>query len=98
MDAPPAIIEVMGDYGGSLGEREAVLNWLERNGVYVRIKGTCVSACDWFLTLPKDQFCVFPEAWFGNHSNPGGPNDTITWRRGYDLIKNGLAIQCSSRA
>lgn len=90
---PPAIIEVLTDDGGSLGERMAVVEWLRRNGIHVEIKGTCGSACLWLLTLPKDQICIFPEAWIGQHTDFGRSDDTIKWERGADVIARG-ALAC----
>ena len=84
---PPAVVEVMHDSGGALGERYAVVSWLKRHGVQVRIVGTCASACNLLLTLPPKQLCIEPGAWFGQHSL----NDwnKIEWKRGRDLIASG---------
>jgi hypothetical protein len=45
---PPAVIEVLSDHGGTLGERMVLLDYLKRNGIAVRIVGVCGSACEFF--------------------------------------------------
>ena len=85
---PPAIIEVLRDHGGTLGERMVLLDYLKRNGVEVRIVGMCGSACEFFLTLPKDQVCVSPQAWFGSHDI--NDDAVIHWERGRDVIARGF--------
>lgn len=89
MDQPPAIIEVLRDYGGTLGERMAVTEWLRRNGIAVQIIGACASACNFLLTLPKEQVCVSPGAWIGSHTHSGELDDRIEWQRGRDFIAQG---------
>ena len=86
---PPAIVQILTDHGGTLGERVAVTEWLKRNGISVQIIGVCASACIWLFTLPRDQVCVAPDAWIGSHSHLGSPDDTIEWQRGRDLIAQG---------
>lgn len=94
IDSPPAIIHIMDDPGGTLGERMAVTAWLKRIGVRVEIPGVCGSSCYWLLGLDKDKICVRPLAWFGYHSAPGDANDRIRWERGYDIIARGMARAC----
>jgi hypothetical protein len=89
MDQPPAIVQVLTDHGGTLGERTAVLNWIRREGIAVEIVGTCASACEWFKTLPRDQVCFWPSAWIGRHTHFSFPDDSIEWRRGRDAIAAG---------
>lgn len=89
LDTPPAIIEVLTDHGGSLGERGFVMDWLKRNGVQVHIVGTCISACTWLLTLPPDQICVAPQAWIGSHVRDDLSTDELRFERGRDLIERG---------
>jgi hypothetical protein len=90
IDMPPAIVEVLTDHGGTLGEREAVIDWFKRNGISVHITGLCGSACTLFLSLPKDQLCIGPDAWIGFHTHPGSDDDMIEWRRGRDFIARGF--------
>jgi hypothetical protein len=90
MDQPPAIVEVMTDYDGTTAERQAMINWLTKNGVQVRILGTCALSCTRFLTLPPDQVCVSPAAWIGAKDN----TNELRWERGRDLIDRGYR-QCA---
>lgn len=96
IDQPPAIIEIVKDFGGGLGERAVVMGWLKRSGAQVRIVGTCVSACAFLLALPKHQICVMPGAWLGYHTAPGEAHDRIRWERGARVIARGTARACGS--
>jgi len=60
---------VWNNYGGSVMEMGRVLQ-LVRDGLRVRIKGDCVSACTFFLTVP-DNACYEPSATFGFHAPSG---------------------------
>lgn len=94
LDHPPAIIEILADFGGTLGERAAVMAWIKRTGIEVRVIGTCPSACTLLFGLPKDKICVMPGAWIGHHTAPGEAHDRILWERGRDLIARGFARAC----
>jgi hypothetical protein len=89
VDQPPALVQILADHGGSLGERMAVVEWLRRAGIAVEIRGLCDSACAWLLTLPRDQVCIFPNARLGSHIEPGSANDRIVYDHGRDLIARG---------
>lgn len=91
IDHPPAVIQILGDPGGTLGERMAVTQWLSRIGARVEILGTCASACLWFITLPQDRVCFAPGAWIGVHTHLGEPDDSIAWTRGARWIADGWA-------
>lgn len=90
MDQPPAILLLMQDTGGTLGERKAVVEWLKRSGIQVHIKGSCASSCALLFGLPKEQICVYPQAWLGYHTAPGQSQDRVVWKRGIDEIAKGV--------
>lgn len=94
VDTPPVIIQITQDFGGTTGERAAVVGWLKRSGARVGIIGTCGSSCYWLLALPKDKVCVSPGAWFAYHSHVGEPDDKIKWERGHDVIARLKVTEC----
>lgn len=98
LDTPPAIVQVLTDRGGALGEYAAVTDWARRNGVTFQFVGACASACLWILyQLPREQTCVASGAWIGSHSHLGEKDDYLIWTRGSDLIKQGFR-ECNKGA
>ena len=55
----------------------------------------CASACIMLLDqVPKSNICVYPQAWFGYHTDQRFPDGsesptTMRWERGTDWIKRG---------
>ena len=60
IDQPPAIVDVLTDHGGTLGERFDVIEWLRRNGIAVRIVGVCASACAFLLPSSSPSESIDP--------------------------------------
>ncbi len=89
-DQPPAIVQILGDPGGTLGERQAVVAWLKRIAVRVEIVGECNSSCLWFFTLPPEQVCVMPGALLAHHT----PDGAVAWERGRDAAARGVVQEC----
>ena len=91
LDTPPAIVQVLTDHGGTLGEYAAVTDWAKHNGVTFQFVGACASACLWVLyQLPREQTCVAKSAWLGEHTALGATNDELHWHRGSELIAAGF--------
>lgn len=61
--APPLVIR--SDRGGYLGKRRAEIARLRASGQRVELRGTCLSACTLYLSLPNA--CIAPKASFGFH-------------------------------
>lgn len=53
------------DRGGMLGKRSEEIRYLRSTGRRVELRGTCLSACTMYLSLPD--ICVSPTATFGFH-------------------------------
>jgi hypothetical protein len=59
------IMVVRSDRGGLIGQRNREINLLRATGQRVELRGTCLSACTMYLSLPN--VCVSPSATFGFH-------------------------------
>ena len=60
-----AAIVVRSDRGGMLGQRSQEIRKLRAAGQRVELRGTCLSACTMYLSLPN--VCVSASAVFGFH-------------------------------
>ena len=60
-----AAIVVQSDRGGMLGQRRQQIRQLRASGQRVELRGTCLSACTMYLSLPN--VCVAATASFGFH-------------------------------
>ena len=58
-------IIVRSDRGGMLGQRSQQIRQLRASGQRVELRGTCLSACTMYLSLPNA--CVAASASFGFH-------------------------------
>jgi hypothetical protein len=67
-------IDIFYDTGGSVNERLQDIQEINKNEGYVRIMGTCLSACTLYLGL--DNYCVHKEAVFGFHG-PRSPKNKL---------------------
>lgn len=59
------IMVVRSDRGGLIGQRTREIGLLRATGQRVELRGTCLSACTMYLSLPN--VCVSPSATFGFH-------------------------------
>lgn len=59
------IMVVHSDRGGLIGKRSREINELRRKGQRAELRGTCLSACTMYLSLPN--VCVSPSAVLGFH-------------------------------
>ncbi|PDT88679.1 hypothetical protein CO669_19825 [Bradyrhizobium sp. Y36] len=76
-------IDVSDNHGGSVAAYNARWTELARQGVNVRIVGSCQSACTVLLgRIPRSRICVTPEASFGFHLAHRA-DATTTLRRAY---------------
>lgn len=79
---PPAVIEIVADPGGFINMRADQIAYIKRHGYQVRILGQCNSSCTMYLSLPRSQVCISPNASLGFHSSynaiVGGRNDAGT--------------------
>jgi hypothetical protein len=91
--AAPAISAfVIDDDGG--GEVDTFVMWYDRlkeSGTPVRLRGLCLSACTFVLTLPRSQVCVEPTASLGFHlaADRAGEDEPLTRaiiRRRYPVV------------
>ncbi len=56
---------VTSDYGGRLSERVSEIRNLRESGQSVELRGSCMSACTMYLSLPN--VCITQSARFGFH-------------------------------
>ena len=63
-------IIVRSDRGGWLGQRSQQIRLLRASGQRVELRGTCLSACTMYLSLPN--VCITPSASFGFHGPSRG--------------------------
>lgn len=56
---------ISSDRGGKLGQRSEEVRYLRATGQRVELRGTCLSACTMYLSLPN--VCVSPSARLGFH-------------------------------
>lgn len=56
---------VQSDRGGWIGQRSKEIRALRASGQPVELRGTCLSACTMYLSLPNA--CIAPTATFGFH-------------------------------
>ncbi|SOB92235.1 hypothetical protein SAMN05877809_101516 [Rhodobacter sp. JA431] len=71
--ASSSTLVVRSDWGGYLAKRRREIDTLRASGTRVELRGTCISACTMYLSLPN--VCVAPTAVFGFHgpSRSGTP-------------------------
>ncbi len=55
------------DYGGRVSTYLEFYQRIFSAGIFVKVKGICVSACTLVLELPGNEVCVYPTASFGFH-------------------------------
>ena len=89
---------IVNDPGGSIVQHAFDYTVLALNGAYFKIM-YCASACIMaIMTVPMDQVCVYPQAWFGYHVHQRADGfespTTMRWERGKDWIAKGYA-ECS---
>lgn len=97
---------LVNDPGGSIVQHAFDYTVMALSGAYFKVM-LCASACVMAIELvPKDQVCVYPQAWIGYHTAAAGPNEkgqccfesptTMRWERGRDWIAKGWT-PCSTR-
>jgi hypothetical protein len=62
VEQPPAIVEIVYERGGNLGEQLAKIDGFQKRGVEVRINGVCASGCTLVTKLPEGNVCVTSHA------------------------------------
>ena len=65
-----SVFVVRSDRGGLLGQRSEEIRALRASGQRVELRGTCLSACTMYLSLPN--VCVAASASFGFHGPSRG--------------------------
>jgi hypothetical protein len=61
------VVTLTNDMGGNVGKYFSYVNHALDNGVMIRFNGACASSCTLFLTLPPEQICLMPGAYFQFH-------------------------------
>ena len=76
-----ALIVINGDMGGRVAQYALDVQFARITKAPVEFAGACQSACTLYLSLPHNQTCIRPGAWFGFHEAYGATpevNDLAT--------------------
>lgn len=112
--APRAIVSIAGDSGGEIVRYMLRAAEIRQSRAELRFEGRCDSACTLFLSLPAEQVCVTPAAFFRFHlpiaDDPAiveeardilmttYPNWVVSWIEAHDGLTQDLMVMDYSYA